>query len=476
MSSLPFRAIALTCLLALTPNPSPTHAQDTANTPPSTSSSNTPGPALLQFLDGSSLHGQLTGIETQTGVRWAHPESRNPIAFRPTNLAWIGFDHPQPVAAAAAATCRILLHNGDQILGSLVSLDNQTLELDSWLGGRWHPKRSAIRALTLLNRGQATLFEGPTGLDGWTLSKTQPAWSYRDGSFVASGVGLIGRDLALKGSALIEFDFSWTSSFNVVLILYTDVYDRFDYGANCYMFYLGPGYINAQRVLANAGLTQLGPQAQFPETTRRSRIHLEFRTSREEGTISVLGDGKLLQRWKDPNGFSGQGHGITFFSQMDTGAIKVSNLKVSEWDGHSDPESPSDPNTRQDSVRLANRDRMTGTIRHIRDGRITVQTAQGDLDVPINRVTHLVFAPSTNNPTPPTTPADWQVRAQLAGGGSVSLRLQSWTPQGLTGSSDALGDIALQTTNIRQLLFNLPRQRELDDPGQPGTGRKGGDE
>jgi len=59
---------------------------------------------LLQLFDGSSLHGRLRSMTTETGLRWQHPEARAPIDFRPTNVAWIRFDESEPAAPHSRPT------------------------------------------------------------------------------------------------------------------------------------------------------------------------------------------------------------------------------------------------------------------------------------------------------------------------------------------------------------------------------------
>src|SRR5512133_734313 len=60
---------------------------------------------ILQFLDGSSLHGRLRSISTDQGVGWAHPDAKHVIQFRQTNLAWIRFAAPQAVLTADKPSC-----------------------------------------------------------------------------------------------------------------------------------------------------------------------------------------------------------------------------------------------------------------------------------------------------------------------------------------------------------------------------------
>jgi len=420
---------------------------------------------MMQFLDGSSLHGRLDQMDPARGVFWRHPDALAPIRMRPSNLAWIGFEKPVALKSSMNPTGRFRLRNGDELFGTLVGMGDKHVEIESWLGGVLRPLREELQSVTFLSKGYSVLYEGPTGLEGWVLGRSMPGqsgWQYRDGALMASTVGLAGRDLGLQGSASFEFDLAWTSNFNLVLILYTDVLDRFDYGSSCYMFYLGPGYINAQRVQANTGLSQLGPQAQLPDGMRRNRMRLELRCNQEDGTFTVMADGRQVHRWKDAAGFIGKGKGMTFFSQMDGGAIRISNIKVAEWDGRYETPEGEDADLRQDLVRLANKDRVQGTIRSIQDGRLKVSTAQGDLEVPTPRVTQIVLG-HTNALAAVKHP--WDVRAFFAGGGSVSFQLSGWSRNLVEGMSRSLGQVKLKPENIRQIQFNLARHHELAPSG-----------
>src|SRR5690242_20573964 len=46
---------------------------------------------LLEFLDGSSLHGRLRSIDSSKGLKWEHPDARQPIDFKSENIAAIRF-------------------------------------------------------------------------------------------------------------------------------------------------------------------------------------------------------------------------------------------------------------------------------------------------------------------------------------------------------------------------------------------------
>jgi len=413
------------------------------------------GTDLLQFLDGSSLHGKLRAVDVERGIQWQHPGAKQLIEFTPTNIASIGFENTQPVTVAAQQTCRFRFNNGDEVLGNLTAMDAENLELETWFGGKLKAPRASVQSVVFFSRGYSTLYEGPTGLDGWTLGKGPNNWRYRDGAFVTKGIGTLGRDFKLRRSASIEFDLGWAGPFNLMMVLYTDVLDRFDYTGSGYLFYLGPGYFNAQRVQPGAGTIMLN-QAQLPGMLRKDKMRFEIRVNKVDGSFALLGDGAVIQRWKDSGGFMAKGSGILLSAQMDGSTIRLGNLKVSEWDGRFEADNVVEAPGKEDVVCLVNHDKVSGMLHGLRDGKLAVAAAQTKLDIPIQRVTQIVFGAGSTNAV---ARGSWEIRAVFSGGGSVSFQLGKWTEQQLSGTNPNFGSVLLDPRSIRQLQFNLDRKR-----------------
>ena len=48
---------------------------------------------LLQFVDGSAMHGELHGMDACRGLRWRHRDAKYPIDLQPSHLDFIRFVH-----------------------------------------------------------------------------------------------------------------------------------------------------------------------------------------------------------------------------------------------------------------------------------------------------------------------------------------------------------------------------------------------
>jgi hypothetical protein len=413
---------------------------------------------LMQFLDGSSLHGKLGAIDTTHGLQWLHPDVKKPIEFKPGNVAWIRFQQARQITSHVQPTSRLRFHNGDEVFGSLNWMNSDEVELQTWFGSSLRAPRSSLKSVAFLSKGYAILYEGPTSLEGWVHGRNQELWRYRDGALTAGRAATIGRDLRLSGSSSIGFDLAWNGQFSLIVALYTSVLDRFDYSSSCYMFYLSQGYVTLQRVQGGAGVVNLG-QAQIPDMAKRNSLRIDIRANKEDSTIGLLVNDRLVQRWKDPAGFVGRGSGVVFFAQLEGPSISISNIKAAQWEGETILEDPAN-SLEGDLVHLANRDKVGGKLLQVGDGKLSIDTGHTTLDIPLSRVTQINLATPKLDPHQPDP---WQIRAYFAGGGTITLDLERWNEQQVHGKSRNFGQISFSPEAVRQLRFNLLRSRGSTD-------------
>ncbi|HYE31757.1 MAG TPA: hypothetical protein VEH27_10030 [Methylomirabilota bacterium] len=416
---------------------------------------------VLQLFDGSILHGSLDTMSPSNGLRWDFPAAEKPLRFTPTNLASVRFDTTAGAVAGARPNSRFKFKNGDDIFGDLAQVTDSQVALQTWFGSDLKAAREALHSIVFSRKGFATLYEGPTSAEGWKMGNTPRPWIYRDGVFVAQSADALGRDVGLKGSSRVEFDLAWVGSLSMSVTLYTENVSRFDYGSSSYMFYLGPGSLSLQRVQAGAGVMLLG-QAQIPAMFKKNKMRLELRCNTEEGTIAAYADGQLLQKWKDQNGFVAKGTGLVFFSQMDGPSVKVSNIKVSEWDGRFENEGVTE--TKDDVLYLANRDKVVGNLMGVADGKVKFKASDTELQIPLERVTQIVFAPGATNQAPT---APWEVRAHFSAGETVALNLEHWDGKQFLGKSRNFGQVSFKPEAVREIHFNLDRHRLAESGSAP---------
>jgi len=458
-------------LLAITPAWARIVVDDSApEPPPEKTGIRVPGPAdstgdngkaesapaqdTLSFLNKDQLHGFLLAIDKDAELRWQSPEARDPIVFKTGQVAQIKLDSHKAANAAKSAE-RIGLTNGDEFPGNIVTLDDKTLVLDTWYAGRLSIPRPMLRRITPLSDTDSSIYEGPTGLEGWTIGRMGGgrSWAFHDGALIGTSYGTIGRDMKLPDMSNIEFDAVLRGNSQFSIGIYSDRADNF---GNCYMLQLSNGYTELQRYSRNGGSNDLG-STQLQNVRRRDKSHIELRTSKEKKSIWLLVDGKVVKEWTDPADFNGGGGNVIFSCQPGT-FVKISNIKVSKWDGKfDDSSSTAGDKTTEDSVELANEDKVSGHLVSIQDGKAKFSSSYADLSIPLERIEQVNLSSAHSEEA---KPAASDVRAYFPDGGSITMQLMQWDAKGCTGSSSNFGKASFSPDAFARILFNLPEQQQ----------------
>jgi hypothetical protein len=411
---------------------------------------------LLEFVDGSALHGQLEGMDLQHGLTWEKPEVRNRMLFRPTHIDLIRLARAQSVSITP--TCHLWFGDGDDLYGAITSLDDQRLGFSTWFGGSMAIPREAVRAITFLSPHYSVVYEGPYDEGGWMVVNSAPrSWTFHDGAFIGTGRGMLGRELHLTNSTTVEFDLAWSGPFALETGIYCDVTDRQEAGSGSCLVDLTARQVSLRQT-QNMGIPFGMAGVPLPEGGGKDRMRVAIECDKAEETASVFVNHLLVKVWKNCS-FQGGGTGILFMQQNMWGAsatLKLSHLKISQWESRSEPET-SAPAGATDAIQFVNHDRAAGKIESIQNGKARLALAGTVLDIPLARVTRMEFA-AAKAPAEASNP--WRVRAHFPGGGSLSFQLEKWDDKGVLGQSALFGSLAFQPGAIRELEFNLNRPKE----------------
>ncbi len=418
----------------------------------------------LLFSNGDFLYGKLVSIDPQRSVRWQHPDARQPIDFKSTNVTQIDLSNGRRTLEESN-NCKIDFINNDGIKASLISCDKDNVVVDTAYAGRLKLSRATLESLVMVPPLQPVLFEGPTGIEGWTPGKAAAAaamgdageWKYRNGAFYANKAASIARDVHLPDTAQIEFDLVWKDVLNVAIALYTDSLQPVSLAAKesapdfggFYSFQVHSSYMQMMPIKKNDPLRELGGIA-VPALMKRDRAHFDLRVSKQDRKIALLINGLLVKEWIDSEGFAGKGTMMRFVHQGQGGAVKISNIRVRPWDGQLEEASPTQAHRVNDSVRLADGSRLTGTIEKIADGKLAIATGTSTIQVALSKLRQIDFA-SQNVPAAQTN--SQPVRVLLTPGYTVSGYLESWTADAMTLKSPEFGEAKFDPKAVSRLQF-----------------------
>ena len=419
---------------------------------------------MLHFRNGDTLQGSLVRIDDESGVQWNRPDAVQPFAFNPEFLTEIRLSGSPPISGWTN-NCTLQLVNGDQLQGQLLGYDGQKVTLSTWYAGELSlPAESVAVILPLSGPGSVT-YSGPTGIEDWTIGRVNAAqlldageWSYSKGAFYSSKAASIARDVDLPDVASIQFDLEWRGFFNIAVALYTEYLhpvslaakdNEPDFGG-FYSIQINPFSANLLPVKQNEPLRYLG-QAPLQHLAQKTSARFDLRVNKATRSIALLVDGQLMKQWVDNDSFAGSGTAIRFVHQGQ-GIVKLSNIKVSEWDGQFEEPPSLTANKSVDLARLRNGDRIAGPVRQIVDERMQIEAAGTTLNIPISRVTQVELAAATPKPLVPT-PAT--VRAHFASSGTLTFELKEWTSQGLVAESDNFGTVTFRPGAFNRIVFDL---------------------
>ena len=391
-------------------------------------------------------------------------------------MARIDFS-PRPSSAGRADySCKLWLANGDVLAGNLVSCDRETLTLDTWYAGELKIPRRSLQTLAF-NPRAPVLFDALTGLDGWTEGNAVKTyvgesgqWAYRNGAFYADKSASIARDVKLPERSEIQFNLAWKGPLNVAIALYTDSLQPImllekekgpDFGGFYSLRFFNTVFITLTPIRKMDPLRPLGESLIVQSLAQKDRVHVDLRLSKPERRVALFLDGMLVKDWIDPGGFAGEGTGVRFVNNEIGGAVKMSDFRVSKWNGVLDDASGQAPDPAHDVVLLESGAKVSGAVASIAGGQISLLTTGGATNVPVAGASAIEFARFQGQPPPPSAV---NTHATFVQGGAVTFELLAWRPAGVEGVSPDFGKVRFDPAAFGCLQFLAAAPKSAEEP------------
>ncbi len=475
-----------------------------------------PRPETLTLLSGDNFRGNFLSFDAKSGLRWQHPAIKQPLEVDAGSLSLIRVERPKAKGASQRHTFAVKFVNDDELLGEVLEMDTEKLLFKTWYAGTLTIPRKAVRSITPGQSSPTAIYEGPTGMDGWSggnrnsvgravplgdgkfravginigglvpavvgeavqliegnvivngvqiggapvarpslaAAATASGWQFSNDAFVNTTTGAtIGRKVEFPKLANIEFDLAWRGFASLAVHLYSDKLEQ--YQGNAYVVNINQSAVYLFRHAPETGQSRLGngpSRLAAPKTSAQVSI----RVNKEQKTFAVLIDGVLVGQWNDRDAFAGKGNGLMFVSQG-SGATKISGIRVCEWDGRLPLGNAGTAPAKltEDYARLANNDNLSGAFKGIKDGKASFTTSFApNLEIPLDRVGQIELVA----PEKPAPVAGF-VRATFKGRGLLTFKLESWTDTEVKVSSPNFGGATFTPDIFSQLEFNLDKPR-----------------
>jgi hypothetical protein len=120
-----------------------------------------------------------------------------------------------------------------------------------------------------------------------------------------------------------------------------------------------------------------------------------------------------------------------------------SNLWIGPWNG----ELPRPNDLAEGATSLDNGDVAPGTPKTMHDGKLTIDSILGELDLPMEKALAVDFGGAMDTPPSPA-------RVRLADGTAVNVERFQWDGHELTAHSAAFGDLRLPAEAVHELIYD----------------------
>jgi hypothetical protein len=135
------------------------------------------------------------------------------------------------------------------------------------------------------------------------------------------------------------------------------------------------------------------------------------------------------------------------------GAMKIKDIKVSEWDGTVPGATPDNAEeVEEDTIQLVNNDRVTGVLESIAETNVSFKTSYAKLSVPLDRVSSVALAGSKAERARRNA---GDIRLQLRNGGILTVSLDDLKGGKIRGASENFDKATIELEAVHTLDFNI---------------------
>jgi len=403
---------------------------------------------LLHFLNEDRLSGELVRMDTENGLVWKHPDAREEVVFGTTNLKSIRLKVEDAEQSDLMSLPRIELTNGDQIRGRIIQMDNETLVIDSPLGGILNFRSDMVRTLRP-EVVSSTLYSGPNSLEEWMQNnRGGQQWVFEDNALFSDAHNqILGMEIAdFPDKSSLEFTLEWKGNVSMQVGFWGR--DPKNVNQNCYTLAIQNGYLRCYRNYNKIGRNDLG-NAQVRNLMNDQKIHIKLLLNREKKEVLVLFEGNLVARWIDT--FDGKIVGdAIIFASMGNNPAKITEIEVRKWDGSFDMDAVEKPK-KLDELVTVNGDIFVGQLQKIEADLLYFKNDFAEFQVPLERISEITMAKGTRS-VPRLQAGD--VEIFFANQERITLELQSLDETRFVGFSEATGDVELLKRYFAEIRMN----------------------
>ncbi len=417
----------------------------------------------ISLNDGSSLRGTVRAIEGDQKIVLDSTFSSGPIELKASALRSISFDVQAGKHPSDPELLRLI--NGDVIPGSLLVLDDRSVQFRTWYADNLIIKRTHVRSIDFGVTPQKLVYSGPKPLSEWIDNDD---WEWEDGKLTCNTSGTIAAEKVLPRQFILRFRLEWESGPNFRIYFCDDFLKRTG-NADRYYFEVNSMGSQLKRQTTKGGRRwhTLAQSHRRPQEFRGRGVDVELRVDRDRRQIYVYLNGEKLQRTPDPIDTFPTGTGIMLQSQAG-GDLKniITRLEIHEWDATTElrrDEGHDDPDT--DGLVDIEGQHLSGSALRLEENdeqsHVVFESPFNDnpLKVSTTRISSLYFKHPPNAPD-----GKAPIHFDLHGGGTLQFSNLTLKNRVLEATHPLLGKLTLDRSALKRLVVDSQDAEPSEEP------------
>ena len=437
------------------------------------------GEMTLSFTDDNKLPGTIDSL-TGGMLVWKSDSLVEPTPFHLSSIDSIAnplAPDPEPPDGDHLAVAK--LTNGDVFDGTLISVTEKEIILDTGYAGRLTFRRDMVESLEINDRPEVH-YSGPKSLEEWSPGEDE-SWTFENGELMTEGGGSIRHDIGKHPRVRISFDINWSDSARLRLFLHAASADPDERGSRYELVFQSQyAYMRKNIVRGNGQQSStIGTTGGIQNFTEGERVRIEILQDIETGVVRLLVAGRAVADWRDndpsPDPLGGHLH---FFCDGNT-PTRISRIRVTSWDGvieggmnsgpaiegllFEDPveEEEAPAESEPSGIRLRNGDRISSEDLVIKDGKVVLTTRFKELELPVSRLRSFALRSTEDARNPELC---WKpirragdIRVWLGNGNRMTFEFVSFENGRITGRSQTFGEASFDFSVLTRMDFNIYR-------------------
>ncbi len=425
--------------------------------------------ADVSLIGDDRLTGELVGMDSSGTITLVSPVSDKPLLIKGDRVKSVNFALPGD--SAKVPDQRVELINGDVLPVRVNGLDDTTLRVGSPDFGNFDIPRKAVDSVLLGVVPEVPVFLGEDSGDGWTRDPGgERNWEIKGGRYVATGQGMISRDLDLPEKFLIRFTLEWAAHPNFRMFFAGPSKSPGERANRYYLQFAGSGFeIRRETISKENRFTPIVLLSRTPEQFPGSSLKVEIRVDRSIGALQLYLNGQLEGRYTDPLPDLPDGGHIALISQAPQESEQtVSDFGIFAWDERGDRHRSEDRGDRKaDSLIGRHGERFGGDLSEVREtGSGSVYFFKSDfqedvIELPEQEISTVFFAMDEKSGGREQTEG---LVLRLRGGGEMRVSACEFGEETVKIVHPLLGKLELARAGVTSLERRvIPKAEPIED-------------